>query len=115
MDKKRGIRTLANNSGETLVETLFGLLIAALSLVMLSMAIATATRIVITTRKTTETYRQATNVLMETPTSETGPVSSVNISGGIYGDTSVSVENQIKSVDKVLPGGKTGVTYRGPS
>lgn len=102
-----------DNRGETLTETLVGLLIAALSIVMLSTAIASASRIIVTTRRTTETYRQATNVLMETPTDRSGPVSSVSITGGIYSDG--STENQITSADRVLPGGKTGVTYRRPS
>lgn len=111
MDKKRTMRTLANTRGETLAETLVGLLIAALSLVMLTTAIATSSHIVVTTRKTTETYRQATNALMESPTGSSGEVGSVSITGGIYGS---STESNIKSEKKTLPGGKTGITYRGP-
>lgn len=112
MDRQNATYTLMGSRGETLAETLVGLLIAALSVVMLSTAIATASRIVVTTRRTTETYRQATNVLMETPSDPSGPVASVSITDGIYGDS--LTESQVTSAEKVLPGGKTGVTYRGP-
>lgn len=111
MDRRREARILAGSRGETLTETLVGLLIAALSLVMLTTALATSARIVTTTRRTTVSYQQATNKLMEAPANQNGPVASVTVSGGIYTDATSTVTG-VKSEEQVLPGGKTGITYR---
>lgn len=100
--------------GETLAETLVGLLITALSLVMLSSAIATATRI--TAEKTivmAGTFNQSTKDLMPSPDATdgsstvqvSGPESSTDVFSGVSGTV------YVKWKESDLPGSRKGVTY----
>jgi len=57
--KHRIARRLKSRAGESIAETLIGLLIASLALVMLAGAIATATRLVLTSKDKMDRYYEA--------------------------------------------------------
>lgn len=57
--KHRIARKLKSRAGESIAETLIGLLIASLALVMLAGAIATATRLVLTSKDKMDGYYEA--------------------------------------------------------
>lgn len=94
--------------GETLIETLIGLLIAGLSIVMVSAAIATASRLIIKTRDMAETYEVSTQTLAPGTGTSSGTVTITPESGNklSYGGTV-----NVTYTESELPGSKTGVTY----
>ena len=109
MVKLTSLNKLADQSGETLAETLVSILIASLSTVMLATAIAAATRIVLKTRETTANYFTSTAELVE----GSGPVGGVTVTENLFGPTNEDVSPKAQFVfrERELPGGKTGVSY----
>lgn len=101
----------SNQSGETLAETLVSLLVAGLSIVMLSTAVAAASRIVLRTRTVSESYRTVTNDLVD---GGAGDNVTITVSDNVFGATrSKSIEAQA-TTPSALPGSKTVVTYEVP-
>lgn len=96
--------------GETLAETLVGLLIAALSIVMMTSAIATASRLVTKTRDMAEIYESSTRTLAPGAGASSGSV--VITSAGNFGEsygTGRSVA--VTYAESDLPGSIKGITY----
>lgn len=118
---------LANQRGETLAETLVSLLIAGLSLLMLTSAVASVSRIALRARRVAQDYCAVSNELAsmsdkktETSTSDkktetstgTVKVSEENLTNSTYTIDSVTYTHT--TADSPLPGGKSAVTYRAP-
>lgn len=95
--------------GETLIETLFGILIAGLSIVLLSMAITSASRLVIKTRDMAETYESSTRALA--PGAGTSSSTVEITSSGNFGESYNGTSVDVTYAQGNLPGSITGVTY----
>ena len=97
---------LANNSGETLVETLVSVLIGALALLMLATAISTAVDMVKTSKGRLESFYLAENdmiqsvgsVVPDTPMTFSVPVAR-DSKGALVSNVNVKVYSSTKGAD----------------
>lgn len=80
--KGRIARKLKSRAGESIAETLIGLLIASLALVMLAGAISTATRLVVTSKAKMDSYYVADGSLAQRADSaRAGNIATVTLTG----------------------------------
>lgn len=108
-------KKLSSQSGETLAETLVSMLIAGLSILMLSTAIAASARIVMGTKRAAQAYKQTTNTLVTGDGSVSGTVSvrgNSSVLGSISSGGTIRVHATIATDDDALPGGTTATTYK---
>ena len=108
---------LANQRGETLAETLVSLLIAGLSLLMLTSAVASVSRIALRARRVAQDYCAVSNELASTSDKKTETsTGTVQVSETLTNSTVTigSVTYTQTKADSPLPGGKSAVTYRAP-
>lgn len=80
--KHRIARRLKSRAGESIAETLIGLLIASLALVMLAGAIATATRLVLTSKDKMDRYYEADGNMATRTGGTEGPSIEITQTGG---------------------------------
>lgn len=113
------IRTLSkkvsSQLGETLAETLVSMLIAGLSILMLSTAIAASARIVMSTKTSAQAYKGTTNHLVDGESNASGRVivnESTSVMGSIDAGGTVNVTATVTTDEQGLPGGTAATTYK---
>ena len=111
MLRKALANKVSSQAGETLVEALVALTVAALCLVMLAMTIAVSTKFVAEGAVTADNYYAQSNVLAMAPADGTASIR-VTVSG----DGSATATSSTVAVDYELyeniPGGGDAVSYR---
>ena len=107
------MQKLSSRAGETLVEALVAMLVAAMALLMLAVAIGAGGNLIQVSRTQQQTYNQA-NTNLVTVNSAEASKASVTVTTKFV-DSSLANSSQTVNVDYVvepLPGGDDGVSYQ---